>query len=145
MPKHGYERTLTIKRQDLMKVYYIEIELAEWKEELQKMQETVVPKLFSGGKALGRKDVRRSRAEDAAISLAEIEHKIQLKIAELERAKSEIITFIMGIDDPLFRVIIKLRCLDCLTWNQVADKLGGGNTEYSVKKMFYRYLDKKGI
>jgi hypothetical protein len=35
-----------------------------------------------------------------------------------------------------------LRVIDGLTWNEVADEIGGGNTENSVKKIYQRCLKK---
>ena len=53
--------------------------------------------------------------------------------------------FIKGIDDSLTRIIFTLRCIDGLNWAQVADFVGGRNTEISVKMRFYRHLKKTGI
>ena len=78
----------------------------------------------------------------AASLIADTERKIKNKLLELELARSEIIRYIMDIDDCQTRLIFKLRCLDHMTWNEVADKVGGMNSEYSVKKRFYRYLEK---
>ncbi|MDD6735723.1 MAG: hypothetical protein PUE13_05360 [Clostridiales bacterium] len=71
-------------------------------------------------------------------------NQISEKLEQLERTRREILSFIMSIDDPQTRLIFKLRCLNNLTWNAVADKVGGMNSEYTVKKRFYRYLDKIG-
>ena len=71
------------------------------------------------------------------------EHK---RILEVRKAKSlaqvnEIEAFINAIDDVLVREIVQLRIIERKSWNEVADKVGGGNTEYSVKKIYYRYID----
>ena len=63
---------------------------------------------------------------------------------ELQRKRQEIIDFIMAIDDPQTRLIVKLRCYNLLSWNAVADKIGGMNSEYTVKKRFYRFLKSTG-
>lgn len=56
--------------------------------------------------------------------------------------EEEIMTFIRGIEDPQMGLIVQLRFVDCLSWNDVADRIGGGNSESSVKKAFQRYMDK---
>ena len=66
------------------------------------------------------------------------------KISELIKKRQEIHSFIMAIDDPQTRLIAELRCMKSLKWNAVADKIGGMNSEYTVKKRFYRFLDKVG-
>ena len=40
------------------------------------------------------------------------------------------------------RRIISLRVVDGLSWNKVADYIGGGNTEGSVKMAFQRFMEK---
>lgn len=70
--------------------------------------------------------------------------KIAEKISELTEKRQEILSFIMAIDDPQTRLIAELRCMKSLKWNAVADKIGGMNSEYTVKKRFYRFLEKVG-
>lgn len=70
--------------------------------------------------------------------------KISEKISELTKKRQEILNFIMAIDDPQTRLIAELRCMKSLKWNAVADKIGGMNSEYTVKKRFYRFLEKVG-
>lgn len=70
-----------------------------------------------------------------------IEH-ICAKVLELKRKKEAVTEFIMNIEDSQTRLIFKLRCLDGLTWNQIADRIGGLNSEDTMKKRFYRYLKK---
>ena len=99
---------------DLLKAYYLVKEIEIWTEE--------------------RKEVKSSYQKQ----------KINKKLTELKRKRSEVLNFIMSIDDPQIRLIAKLRCINGLTWNAVADKVGGMNSEYTVKKRFYRFLEKTG-
>ena len=65
----------------------------------------------------------------------ELEVKIKDMINEIE-------AYIFGIEDSHMRRIASFRVIDGLSWSQVAVKIGGGNTDESVKKAFYRYLEK---
>ena len=65
-----------------------------------------------------------------------LEYDLLQKINEVE-------LFIASIKDSHIRRIIRLRCIDGLSWNRVADKIGGGNTEGSVKMTFQRFMEKK--
>ena len=82
------------------------------------------------------------KVAETAISITQAEQKINKKLIELEKARSEITNYILDIDDCQTRLIFKLRCLDLKNWNDVADEVGGMNSEDSVKKRFYRYLKK---
>ena len=55
---------------------------------------------------------------------------------------NEVEMFIASVKDSHTRRIIRLRCIDGLAWNKVADKIGGGNTEGSVKMTFQRFMEK---
>lgn len=66
---------------------------------------------------------------------SELEMEISEMIADVEK-------FIKEIDDSHLRRIVTLRVVDGLSWNQVAKKMGGGNTEDGVRKTFNRFLDK---
>ena len=68
-----------------------------------------------------------------------------LKRLELKslKALNEIEKFISEIDDSRMRRIISLRFIENMSWNNVARRIGGGNTSETVRKAFYRYIDKK--
>lgn len=61
---------------------------------------------------------------------------------ELTETLNLVEEFIAGVEDSRIRRIITLRFIENLSWNKVADRIGGGNTEDSVKKMFYRFMEK---
>ena len=59
---------------------------------------------------------------------------------ELLETLNEVEEFIASISDSHIRRIVNLRVIDGLSWNEVARKIGG-NTEDSVKKAFYRFME----
>ena len=65
---------------------------------------------------------------------------LELLEEDLNRKTNEIEEFIAHVPDSRIRRIINLRFVEGLTWNQVADRIGGGNTDESVKKMYQRYI-----
>lgn len=48
--------------------------------------------------------------------------------------------YIASIDDALTRRIFELRYVDRCSWDQVARKVGGGNTAEAVRKRHNRYI-----
>ena len=60
---------------------------------------------------------------------------------ELMETLNQVEEFIARVDDSRMRRIITLRFIDNLSWNKVADRIGGNNTEDSVKKAFYRFME----
>lgn len=61
---------------------------------------------------------------------------------ELIETLNEVEEFITTIKDSHMRRIISLRVVDGLSWNKVADRIGGGNTDDSVRKAFDRFMGK---
>lgn len=61
---------------------------------------------------------------------------------ELLQKTNEVEEFIASIDDSRMRRIINLRFIENMTWNEVADSIGGGNTEGSIKMAFQRFMEK---
>lgn len=79
------------------------------------------------------------------------ERLMALKDAYIEKRLSaleqywKIASYIESVDDPEIRTIMRLRNLDLLTWNEIADKLSSESkdvSEYSVKHKYYRYFKK---
>ena len=87
----------------------------------------------------------RLNAERAALApyAAEIRQIIQTKRENCLRERLRLERYIASVDDSLVRMAMTLRFLDGLHWQAVAMRIGGGNTEDSVKKMVYRYIEKQ--
>ena len=61
---------------------------------------------------------------------------------EITERLNEVEQFIKSVQDSHLRRIITYRVVEGLSWNEVADKIGGGNTEDSVRKAFDRFMSK---
>lgn len=68
-----------------------------------------------------------------------IEANIQRCFYELNRLNR----YIDNVDDPQMRMILSLRFVNGLPWQQVAASIGGSNTADSVRMMCKRFLEKK--
>lgn len=67
---------------------------------------------------------------------------LQLLEDDLLEKTNEVEEFIASVEDSRMRRIINLRFLENKTWNEVADYIGGENTEDSVRKSFVRFFEK---
>lgn len=61
---------------------------------------------------------------------------------QLNEMINDVECFISSIDDSYIRRLLSLRVIDGLPWLKVANKMGGDNTEDSVRKAYDRYLEK---
>jgi hypothetical protein len=126
----------------LMEAFYLEQEIDQWKKQLSRLKEaSLTPNMcmdkerVSGGRCA-------DSTGDLATEIADLERKIRKKVYELTRLKNRIAEYILGIEDSQTRLIFHMRVYDLMTWNAIADKIGGMNSEDSVKKRYYRYLKK---
>lgn len=60
-------------------------------------------------------------------------------LKKIKTDKSMLKTEIDKVPDPLIRKALELKFLKKFTWNQVAARIGGGNTSESLRKMCGRY------
>ena len=65
-----------------------------------------------------------------------------LSILELNALQQieEIEAYINSITDPLIRQIVLLRVVDCNSWRDIAQQIGGDNTEDSVRMIYNRSI-----
>ena len=63
--------------------------------------------------------------------------------AEIMDTLNKVEEFLANVNDSHIRRIITLRVVDGLSWNEVADKIGGGNTEGSVKMAYQRFIERQ--
>ena len=88
------------------------------------------------------KEYERKKTDLFTKKLLLIQRKSTLEVLklEIEQKKNDVETFIAGIEDSRMRRIVSMRFMENLSWNQVADRIGGGNTEGSVKMAFQRFM-----
>lgn len=75
-----------------------------------------------------------------AVRIADLRSMIDNRKARCWDELNRLNAYIDGVKDSLTRQILSLRYVNGLSWQQVADNVGGANAEDSVKKICYRYL-----
>lgn len=83
--------------------------------------------------------LRHYKNEEISSRIRSLKAKIEAKIKHSLALYDEINDFIMSIDDALIRLIIALRFINSLTWEQIALHIGGNNTADGVRKLYKRY------
>lgn len=85
---------------------------------------------------------KRKQLQDKKNMLNIRKRTLDKQETKLLQMVSDIEEFLNGIEDSFIRRIINLRVIEQLSWNKVADKMGGYNTEDSVRMTFERFLKK---
>ena len=74
-----------------------------------------------------------------------LEAKVLLLLIKIDDEYIKALQYVDTLTDPYIRTIIMLRIFDGLTWRQIAQRLGGGNTESSVKMAYFRHFEHAGV
>lgn len=82
-----------------------------------------------------------SKVERLAAEIVDLQAIIAARQIQCIHERARLERWISDIPDSLTRLIFTYRFVDCLSWQKVAEAVGGGNTEGSVKMICYRYLD----
>lgn len=85
--------------------------------------------------------LRGSDRTDKFISMIDVlEQQIKERVLNSAALYVQIWAYINTIHDPLVRLIISLRYIDGLPWQQVANNIGGGISVSGVRMILDRYL-----
>lgn len=130
---------------DLSQLYCLERQIRRDERRLEDLRSRMVnisPKLSGMPAKPGASDA----IGDAVPAIVDLEKKIEQEKAAFEREKIDMELFLRRIQDAQLRLIFILRFVDLKSWNEVADEIGGNNTEASVSQACYRYLksEKRG-
>ena len=78
------------------------------------------------------------KTADRAIAIREIEELYEIKLKELYLVRGRIERYINTIKDDEIRLIIRLRCINNMTWEDIASEVGYERT--TVSKKYRQYI-----
>ena len=80
------------------------------------------------------------KTADRALAIREIEELYEIKLKELYLVRARIERYINSIDDDTERLIIRLRCINSLRWDDIGKEMGYHRTR--VSQIYHRHLTK---
>ncbi len=129
---------MTVK--ELQQLVYLEKIIRHEQERLNDLRASLSlrsPGLSDMPKAPGARD----RIGDAVPDIVDQTAKIERDIRKYQDVCEQLRAYIDSVPFARIRLIMTLRFIDLKTWQEVADEIGEKETEYSVKKAVYRYLN----
>lgn len=125
--------------EELKQYQHLQGEVRFWQKEMEKvLKKSYVksPQLtgLPGSKTLADLTAQRAIEEE------EILQTIRMMQRRAARMLQEIAAFIKEIEDPLVRTIVYGRYIKGMTWNQLADMIGGKNTGDNLRMLHNRYF-----
>lgn len=100
---------------------------------------TSITQNISGMPGSGRTSDKTAIGAEIADLRSIISNKREMCIAHYNR----IMRYIASVDDSLIRQIITYRHIDMMKWRDIAQKIGGGNSEDGIRKAYARYIDRE--
>ena len=82
----------------------------------------------------------RSHSSLIQVKITALLEVIKANDVEQLNEQTKIINFIQNVDDPYIRLIIKLKYVECRTWNNVTMLISPGASEDMPRKTLRRYL-----
>lgn len=128
---------MTVK--ELSNVYWINKEIQRLENQIAQLKctaEKTTPTLSTQPRGNGVSD----KVGEMATAIADLRTQLERIHTERLHEESKLYSYINTIPDALTRLILQYRFIDCLTWNEVADKIGGNHNEKSVSQICYRYI-----
>lgn len=127
-------------KQELSQLFYLKREITQKKERLAELEAMAMGTSvrltgMPHGESLGR-------INQYGPEIADLRALIDLDLKKCWYELNRLNRYIAAIPDSHIRQIFTLRHVNGLTWRQVANQIGGGNTEDGVRMIHDRYLAK---
>lgn len=78
--------------------------------------------------------------EETEILLLEVQNRLRKEQEEYIRERIVLEEYMRTVEDYQVRLILTYRFVDLMNWRQIAFRIGGNNTEDSVKQRAYRFI-----
>lgn len=126
--------------QELQQLFYLSRAIELETERLNALRDAASlksPVLSDMPKAPGVRD----KIGDLVPAIVDQEAEIAENLKQYMETRDRLLRYIERVPNIRIKMILKLRFIDQLPWMDVAERIGGKETEYSVKQACYRYVD----
>lgn len=127
-------------KKELSQLYYLQREIRSDERRLEELEAaaTSTTAKLSGSPGGGRISDKTAIGAEIADLKSIIRSKQEMCIAHYNK----IMRYIATLDDSMIRQVITYRHVDMMKWRDIAQKIGGGNSEDGIRKAYTRYLEK---
>ena len=129
---------MTVK--DLQQLFYLGKLIEHETERLAALRDAISlksPILSDMPKAPGVRD----KTGELVAAIVDQEAEIAQSLLTYQETRDRLLDYIRHVPNVRIKMILMLRFIDQKSWQEVADAIGGKETEYSVKHACYRYVD----
>ena len=127
-------------KKELSQLYYLGKEIELEQERLEKLRSAA---MAVTGNISGAPSSNLGNKTSIAAEIVDCENLIRAKREASVAEYNRISRYIASVEDSFIRQIFVLRYIDCLSWRQVAQRIGGNNTEDSIRMAHNRFLEQR--
>ena len=110
-------------KKELSQLFYINLEIKDIKEKIEEIESRYIGAITYTNDRVQTGRISDS-TRDIAIKVAELTELYEVKLKELFIQRARIERFIDGIEDSDIRLIVRLRHINCMTWEDIGRELG---------------------
>lgn len=128
-------------KKTLYRLFYLPKQIEQKEREIQRIWDkltSISPNLSGMPHGGGVHD----KLGEGVPELVDKKNELEAQKRGFEQEEKAINDWIDAVEDLQVNLILCLRFREKLTWNEVADQMGGINTDDSCRKMIDRYLEK---
>ena len=126
-------------KKELSELYWLNREIEEEQRKLDEL-EAAATNCTAKITGLPHVSAAHDKIGDLSILIAEQKDLIELKIRQSVIEYDRLNRYIKDVSDAQMRMILSLRYVNGLTWQQVADSIGEGNTADAIRKKHDKFL-----
>ena len=128
-----------MNKKELSQLYYLNREIEEQQRRLQELEDiaTTCTSYITG---MPRVQGISDKIAKYAAEIADLKGLLDLNLKKCFYELHRINRYIESIEDSQMRMILSLRYVNGLSWEQVAYSIGGGNSDKNVQMMVNRFL-----
>ena len=130
-----------MNKKELSQLYYLNREIEEQKRRLEELR-CEAESCTSRITGLPHAPKSFDRLSKYAAEIADLRGLIEQKKKKCFYELNRLIRFIDAVEDSQMRMILSLRYINGLTWQQIAFSIGGYNSSDGIRKAHDRYLEK---
>lgn len=130
-----------MNKKELSQLYYLNREIEEQQrrvEELENIATSCTSHITGMPRIMGISD----KIIKCVAEMADLKGLLDLNLKKCFYELNRLNRYIESVDESHMRMILSLRYINALSWEQIACSIGGGNTEDSVRKAHDRFLYK---
>lgn len=124
---------------ELSQLYYLNKEIAQYEDRLELLRAKVTRCTYTID-GLPRGSGERDRMSKYVAAIVDLQIKTENAKQQRVYERDKIIDYIESTKNSLTRQILNLRCTDCLSWEDIAEEVGGSNTPDGVRQRFFREI-----